>query len=250
MSNKLLMIAVICCGGAAACLYIDRFGAPWSSVIRSGGVSISPNVFDAGHVGVNVVTPVVFRLVNHDSSPCRITGLQTSCSCAEPVLSKPILMPGETGEFSVQWHIGQAPGARAVKVSLSVQCGDRIKRHHLTLTAVVTPEIIAKPDHAVFSGAEAKKVVALEFPTTPKATVTSVSTTHPGLDVTYDEAKSEVCVRRREPLRSGRDAATVMIEARHEGRSFVYRLPVDIDPAAPDGEPPARGEDQQAGDQR
>ena len=64
-----------------------------------------------------------FRFVNTGERPVTITAIRPGCGCTVPTLAKSTYAPGERGEFTITYHVGNREGHHRVDIAVDTDDG-------------------------------------------------------------------------------------------------------------------------------
>lgn len=86
----------------------------------------------------------VFTFVNQGKSPVRITGVDSSCGCTVPQLSKNQFAPGESGEIRAVFTVGARVGPQTKRITVSTD-QPNTPPIHLSLTTDIPEWVTVEP---------------------------------------------------------------------------------------------------------
>jgi hypothetical protein len=97
-----------------------------------------------------------FKYSNKGDKPIRITNVKSSCGCTVPALKKNDVAPGESGEITATFNIGNRTGTQVKTVA--VQTDDPAQpMHNLVLKAVIPEMLQVQPAFVYWETGEAVK---------------------------------------------------------------------------------------------
>ena len=97
-----------------------------------------------------------FKYSNKGDKPVRITNVKSSCGCTVPALKKNDVAPGESGEITATFNIGNRTGTQVKTVA--VQTDDPSQpMHNLVLKAVIPEMLQVQPAFVYWETGEAVK---------------------------------------------------------------------------------------------
>ena len=155
----------------------------------------------------DLVAEAKFGFVNPGKSEVTIESVKSSCGCTVPTLAKTAYAPGERGEVTARFNIGDRRGAQAATIRVSVKG----EREPVMLTLNVTIPEVAKltPPLLVWGPGEkpeAKTIEVVAVPSQPMRVVKATSSA-PDFEVrveTIEEAaKYRIVVKPRSTERQG-----------------------------------------------
>ncbi|MBA3961955.1 MAG: DUF1573 domain-containing protein [Chthoniobacterales bacterium] len=128
MKISLCVLVFLCALGLTA-----RAALQW----ETREVSLHPKINDENAVGH-------FKYKNAGDKPVKITGVKPSCGCTTAALGKDVVAPGESGEITATFHIGDRVGAQTKTIHVTTdEAGDQ--GTVLTLKADVPQVLIVAP---------------------------------------------------------------------------------------------------------
>jgi hypothetical protein len=99
-----------------------------------------------GEIQQGSVVDVDFKLTNYHSRPLSIDHAWSSCSCTTPVISNPVLQPGESCEIRTSWKTSGMRGEQATRIMLLYQVEGQPKQEgQLFITGTVVPRLKVSP---------------------------------------------------------------------------------------------------------
>jgi hypothetical protein len=131
---------------------------------------------------VEVTAEGKFGFVNAGKETVTIEGVKSSCGCTVPTLSKMTYAPGERGEVTAKFNIGDRRGAQSATIRVSVKG----EREPATLTLNVAIPEVAKltPSILIWMPGENPEAKTLEVEAVPgqAVSVEEVTTSEPGFE--------------------------------------------------------------------
>lgn len=117
-----------------------------------------------------------FRYQNKGDKPIRITNVKSSCGCTVPALKKNDVAPGESGEITATFNIGNRTGTQVKTVH--VQTDDAAQPGvTLVLKAVIPEELQVQPAFVYWQSGEPVKPKTITVRAGKDVPVTTVAVT-------------------------------------------------------------------------
>lgn len=117
-----------------------------------------------------------FKYENKGDKPVKITSVKSSCGCTVPALKKDEVAPGEKGELTATFTIGNRTGAQ--QKSVTVQTDDPLQPvTNLILKATIAQAITIQPTFVYWENGEAIKPKRITVKAGLGVTVTKVDVT-------------------------------------------------------------------------
>jgi hypothetical protein len=135
---------------------------------------------------VEVTAEGRFGFVNAGKEPVTIEAVKSSCGCTVPTLAKMTYAPGERGEVTAKFNIGDRRGAQSATIRVSVKG----EREPATLTLNVAIPEVAKvtPSILIWTPGEKAGAKSIEVEAVPGQTVSveKVTTSEPRFEVNVE----------------------------------------------------------------
>lgn len=124
-----------------------------------------------------------FKYENKGDKPIRIMNVKSSCGCTVPALKKNDVAPGETGEITATFNIGNRTGTQVKTVN--VQTDDPAQPSvMLVLKAVIPEELQVQPAFVYWEMGEAPKPKTITVRAGKDVPVTTLAVTSSNQDFT------------------------------------------------------------------
>jgi hypothetical protein len=122
----------------------------------------------------------VFHFTNSGETPVTITDIHTSCGCTTAELAKRTYAPGETGEITAIYTVGNAKGRQSKIVNVTTDDAPA-KPVELTLQVTIPDEIVYSPRMLLWRVGDKldEKTVVITSPTSRKITRVEVQSITP-----------------------------------------------------------------------
>ena len=131
-----------------------------------------------------------FKYTNKGDKPIRITNVKSSCGCTVPALKKNEVAPGESGEITATFNIGNRTGTQ-VK-SVAVQTDDPSQpMTNLVLKAVIPEMLQVQPAFVYWQTGEAAKPKTITVRAGKDVAVGTVNVTSSSPDFSTKVEKGE-----------------------------------------------------------
>ena len=131
-----------------------------------------------------------FKYENVGTTPVHFKSVHASCGCTAAQTQKDQVAPGEKGEVTATFNIGDRTGTQVKTVTVQTDDPDPKRATTvLTLTAVITPPLEFKPAFVYWQGGEEPK---------PKTVVVKAAKDFPAKDLTI-KSNSQVFTSKIEP---------------------------------------------------
>jgi hypothetical protein len=199
---------------------------------------------------VEVTAEGKFGFVNAGKEPVTIEAVKSSCGCTVPTLAKMTYAPGERGEVTAKFNIGDRRGVQSATIRVSVKGG----KEPATLTLNVAIPEVAKinPSILIWKPDEKPEPKSLEVEAVPgqSLSVEKVTTSEPGFEAKVETvtegARYRVIVSPKETEKAGFallnietkiKEGTKVLRAYAQVRSNVNRAPMTALPQPPPSAP-------------
>ncbi len=168
---SILILVMVACAPARAELKWD-----------SQKLELSPSAIDAS-------ADAKFGFVNAGTMPVTIEAVQSSCGCMVPALAKKTYAPGERGEISARFNIGDRRGVQNKTIRVGVQ-GERDPTL-LTLVVNIPDPVRITPAILAWERGEPStpKTITVQAQPNQPVRVLKVTATHPNMDARVETIK-------------------------------------------------------------
>ena len=127
-----------------------------------------------------------FPFTNRGQDVVNITELGSTCGCTVPELKTRRYAPGESGEITTRFTIGNRTGKQTSHITVKTDAGP----HLLTLEIDIPPRINIAPRLLVFTAQTAgPQQIKIDYLEDSPVTLLEVSSSPPGLSLSHDATK-------------------------------------------------------------
>ncbi|CAN5273409.1 DUF1573 domain-containing protein [soil metagenome] len=152
-----------------------------------------------------------FTYENKGSTPVRIVAVKSSCGCTVPELKKREVAPGEKGELTATFTIGNRTGLQQKVVSVQTDHPEQ-PMTNLLLTANIGQSLAVQPSFVYWEAGEAPKPKQITVKPGPGVAVSKlqVTSSNPEFTTKVERAASGDFVIQVQPKDTAKQSATTL----------------------------------------